>query len=263
MKKIILYRIGVIFLLAVALLLYVRANNPAMPERIVAAHAGGNIDSLTYTNSREAVEHAIACGVKYIELDIVISPEGEPLAFHSSDDMIDTIYSCDPPHIGEFTAEPLRGKNGKTYTPLTWREINEIFLAHPDLIFVVDKTDDPVVLEKYFPKLKDRMIVECFSMQRYKEVTNAGFKQAMLSEEAFSLGAVIWQDIKHLFCSDEPRVEMVTMGRDTYNSHRATRWFIKLCNIPVAMWSAADRQHANEMFNRISQARMLYTNEIE
>ena len=250
-------------LLAGALLIYVRANEPAVPEHVIIAHAGGNIDSLTYTNSREAVEHAIACGVKYIELDIVISPEGEPLAFHSSDDMIDTIYSCDPPHMSEFIATPLRGRNGKAYTPLTWREINEIFLSHPDLIFVVDKTDDPAILEKFFPKLKGRMIVECFSMQRYREVNNAGFKQAMLSEEAVSPAAVIWQDIKHLFCSDEPRVEMIALGRDTYNNSRTTRWFVRLCNIPVAMWSAADRHHADETFNHIPQARMLYTNNVE
>ena len=102
--------------LGVALLFYVRANEPAVPDNTIIAHAGGNIDSLTYTNSREAVEHAIAQGVKFIELDIVISPEGEPLAFHSSDDMIDTIYSCDPPHISEFTDAPLRGKNGKSST---------------------------------------------------------------------------------------------------------------------------------------------------
>ena len=262
LKKAILYTLGVVAALAVALLFYVRANEPAVPERTVIAHAGGNIDSLTYTNSREAVEHAIASGVKYIELDVVISPEGEPLAFHSSDDMIDTIYSCDPPHIGEFTAAPLRGKNGKTYTPLTWREINEIFLSHPDLIFVVDKTDDPEVLEKYFPKLKSRMVVECFSMERYKEVTKAGFKQAMLSEEAFTPGVVIWQDIKHLFCSEEPRVDMIAIGRDTYNDIRETRWFIKLCNIPMAMWSATDRNRAEEMFDKISTLRMVYTNEV-
>lgn len=266
-KKIILYSslgtLAFILVLGVALLLYVRSIKPALPEHIIVAHAGGNIDSLTYTNSREAVEHAIACGIKYIELDIVVSPEGEPLAFHSSEDIIDSIYSCDPPHIDEFTATPLLGKNGKTYTPLTWREINEIFLAHPDLILVVDKTDDPAILEKYFPKLKDRMIVECFSMERYKEVTKAGFKQALLSEEAFTPGAVIWQDIKHLFCGDEPRVEIVAMHRDTYNNSRSTRWFVKICNIPVAMWSATDRQRANEMFDRVPQARLLYTNEVE
>ena len=253
---------AVVVALGVALLLYVRNNEPAVPERTVIAHAGGNIDSLTYTNSREAVEHAIARGVTFIELDIVISPEGEPLAFHSSDDMIDTIYSCDPPHMSEFTAAPLRGKNGKTYTPLTWREINDIFLAHPSLTFVVDKTDDPAILEKYFPKLKKRMVVECFSMERYKEVTRAGFKQAMLSEEAFSPAAVIWQDIKHLFCSDEPRIDMVALGRANYNEHRATRWFIKTCNMPFAMWSATDRNTANEMFDKMPQARMLYTNEL-
>ena len=253
---------GLVVVLAMALLLYVRDNEPAVPERTIVAHAGGNIDSLTYTNSREAVEHAIACGVKFIELDIVISPEGEPLAFHSSDDMIDTIYSCDPPHIGEFTAAPLRGKNGKTYTPLTWREINEIFLSHPDLTFVVDKTDDPDVLGKYFPKLKKRMIVECFSMERYKEVTRAGFKQAILSEEAITPGAIIAQDLKHLFNKNEPRVNLVATERDTYNKNRSLRWFLKICNIPIAMWSATDRQRANEMLDNIPTLRMVYTNEL-
>ena len=253
---------GLVVLLAVALLLYLRANEPNVPERTIIAHAGGNIDSLEYTNSREAVEHAIASGVKFIELDIVISPEGEPLAFHSSEDMIDTIYSCDPPHMSEFTAAPLRGKNGKTYTPLTWREINEIFLAHPDVTFVVDKTDDPVVLEKFFPKLKDRMVVECFSMDRYREVKHAGFKEAMLNEDAVSPGAVIMQDIKHLFNSDEPRVNMIAIGRKTYINDRSMRRFIKLCNIPMAMWSATDRKRADEMFDDMSTLRMLYTNEL-
>ncbi len=262
MKKVVLYTLGLVVLLAMALLLYLRANEPNVPERTIIAHAGGNIDSLEYTNSREAVEHAIAGGVKFIELDIVISPEGEPLAFHSSEDMIDTIYSCDPPHMSEFTAAPLRGKNGKTYTPLTWREINEIFLAHPDVTFVVDKTDDPVVLEKFFPKLKDRMVVECFSMDRYREVKHAGFKEAMLNEDAVSPCAVIMQDIKHLFNSDEPRVNMIAIGRKTYINDRSMRRFIKLCNIPMAMWSATDRKRADEMFDDMSTLRMVYANEL-
>ena len=262
MKKVVLYTLGLVVLLAMVLLLYLRANEPNVPERTIIAHAGGNIDSLEYTNSREAVEHAIAGGVKFIELDIVISPEGEPLAFHSSEDMIDTIYSCDPPHMSEFTAAPLRGKNGKTYTPLTWREINEIFLAHPDVTFVVDKTDDPVVLEKFFPKLKDRMVVECFSMDRYREVKYAGFKEAMLNEDAVSPGAVIMQDLKHLFNSDEPRVNMIAIGRKTYINDRSMRRFIKLCNIPMAMWSATDQKRADEMFDDMSTLRMVYTNDL-
>jgi len=262
LKKVVLWSATVILALGAALLLYLRNNEPAVPERTIAAHAGGNIDSLCYTNSREAVENAIAHGVKHIELDIVISPEGVPLAFHSSDDMIDTIYSCDPPHISEFTAAPLQGKNGKTYSPLTWREINEIFLAHPDVMLVVDKTDDPVVLENFFSKLKDRMIVECFSLERYKEVSKAGFKQAMLSEEAFTPEVVIKQNIKHLFNKDEPRVDMIAISRKYYNEHKTERRLIKIFNIPMAVWSATDLQHANETFDNMPQARMLYTNEV-
>lgn len=246
-----------------ALLLYLRANEPQVPQRTIIAHAGGNIDSLTYTNSREAVMNAIANGVKYIELDIVVSPEGEPLAFHSSDDMIDSIYSCDPPRIDEFTATPLQGKNGKTYTPLTWREINEIFLAHPDLVLVVDKTDTISVLEKYFPKLKERMIVECFSMESFVAASRAGFKQVMLSEDAVTPWAIIVQDLKHLVCSDEPRVDLLSFSRKRYFEDRPIRWFIRICNIPLAMWSARDRAHADETFNLCPQVWMLYTNEVQ
>lgn len=246
----------------VALVVYVRDNEPQVPERTICAHAGGNIDSLTYTNSREAVMNAIAHGVKHIELDIVISPEGEPLAFHSSDDMVDTIYTSDPPAIAEFTATPLRGRNGKTYTPLTWREINEIFLTHPNLTLVVDKTDDPAVLDKFFPKLKERMVVECFTMERYKQVCRAGYKQAMLSEEAISPLAIIGQDLKHLLCSDEPRVDMIALGRKTYNSNRPLRWFIKIFNIPMAVWSSPGVNDAPELFDKMPQARMFYTNEL-
>lgn len=261
-KKIILWTMVVLAVLAVAFVAYMRDNDCVVPERTIIAHAGGSIDSLIYTNSREAVMNAIAQGVKYIELDVVISPEGEPLAFHSSPDMIDTLYSCDPPHIGEFTSAPLRSKNGKTYTPLTWREINEIFLAHPDLTFVVDKTDDPAILEKFFPKLKERMVVECFSMKRYAQAKKAGFKQAMLSENCIGRTTILWQGIKHIFCPDEPRVEMIAMSRHTYDSQRLNRWMIKIFNIHVAMWTAVDRQSAEKIFHNAPQVRMIYTNEL-
>ena len=84
----------------------------------------------------------------------------------------------------------------------------------------------------------------------------------MLSEEAVSPGAVIAQDLKHLFCSDEPRVDMIAIGRNTYNTNRTLRWFIKLCNLPMAMWSATDQNRANEIFNHNPQLRALYTNEL-
>ncbi|MBQ2561806.1 MAG: hypothetical protein II559_00120 [Muribaculaceae bacterium] len=261
-KKIIIVTMATLAALAVAFVAYMRNNDCVVPERTIIAHAGGSIDSLTYSNSREAVMNAIAQGVKYIELDIVISPEGEPLAFHSSPDMIDTLYSCDPPHMGEFKAAPLRGKNGKLYTPLTWREINEIFLSHPDLTFVVDKTDDPAILKKFFPRLKNRMVVECFSLERYAQVKKAGFRQAMLSENSVGRTTIVWQGIKHIFCPGEPKVEMIAMSRDTYDHQRLNRWLIKIFNIPVAMWTAVDLENAQKIFNNAPQVRMIYTNEL-
>ena len=54
--------------LAAAFVAYMRNNDCVVPERTIIAHAGGSIDSLTYSNSREAVMNAIAQGVKYIEL---------------------------------------------------------------------------------------------------------------------------------------------------------------------------------------------------
>lgn len=261
LKKIILGAITTLLILAAALVLSVRRHDCPIEERAIIAHAGGCIDSLRYTNSREAVEHAIAQGVKYIELDIRLSADGEPFALHSSQDLIEQEFKSYPPTIDEFRSKPLLGKNGKQYTPLTWCEINEIFLQHPDICLVVDKTDDPKILAKYFAQLKNRMIVECFTMQRYVEVSQSGFMLAMLSESAYSPSAVLKQNLKHLFCPDEPLVEMLAMWSGNY-SNKSNRIFINLLNIPTAIWTASDRREADQLFSS-TNARMVYCDVLE
>ena len=57
-------------------------------------------------------------------------------------------------------------------------------------------------------------------------------------------------------------VNMIAIGRKTYINDRSMRRFIKLCNIPMAMWSATDQKRADEMFDDMSTLRMVYTNEL-
>ena len=47
------------------------------------AHAGGVIDSCTYTNSREAMLHSLAKGYRFIEFDLLFTSDSVLVAAHS------------------------------------------------------------------------------------------------------------------------------------------------------------------------------------
>ena len=242
--------------LVLAMVCYVRDNEPQVPRHEYIAHGGGMIDSLHYTNSLEAIEQAVAHGATCIELDLVVSADSELIAHHICPDLA-TDYTTYPPSIAEFLSTPLIGVNGKTYTPLSWREINEYFLSHPQLTLVVDKLDDPKLLARYFPQLKHQMIVECFSVEHYVAVSQAGFKQAILSERAISMVDILLQDMKHLLDDDEPRIDLLGLSHYTYDESLSRRWQCRLLNLPLVVWTASNRSQADEFFEQTG-ARMVY-----
>ena len=51
-------------------------------EHHYIAHAGGAIDGIRYTNSKEAILNSISKGAKYIELDLSLTRDGKLVAVH-------------------------------------------------------------------------------------------------------------------------------------------------------------------------------------
>ena len=159
------------------------------------AHAGGAIDGVTMTNSREALFAARDKGYKFIELDQLFTADSMLVACHSWDEYNAAIGAekngDNVPTLEEFLSRRLPGN----FTPLTATDINDFFQAHDSLYFVTDKVSDVKVLNKFFPQLKKRMVVEAFNYKDYTELKEQGYAHVAYSCMADDVDVA---PIKHL-----------------------------------------------------------------
>ena len=145
-------------------------------EHDYIAHGGGSIDGHNITNTLEAVENAIAHGVKYIELDLQLTSDGRLVATHEWDSFAEHIGRSvspeSPPTYDEFSHSVVLGQ----YTPMTYEVIDSVFASNPQLVLVTDKIRDVSAVKKYLGNIDpQRVIMECFSRQQYDECVAAGY----------------------------------------------------------------------------------------
>lgn len=141
-------------------------------DEIFIAHAGGGIDGNIYTNSLEAMVLAKERGYKYIELDLITVniPPYNIIATHDCNTFNKmSLKKCGD--VIDFDNDKLLGK----YSILNEESILRFFRENKDLWLVTDKIDDFSLLNEKFFELKDRMIVEVFSIDKYFEAKKFGF----------------------------------------------------------------------------------------
>ena len=174
------------------------------------AHALGSIDGYVYTNSREAMTHSIEKGYKYLEVDIDTTSDGVFIAAHdwshfntitNHSELKDTKVSFE-----EFN----KRKIYDTYTPVTIQEVIDTLVKHPDISIMTDKISDPVIIEKLFSKIKDRVYVECFTEEDYFELKNRGY-HVMFS--TYSADGSLIYVIKNLL-KGNGRIDFITTSTD-------------------------------------------------
>lgn len=143
------------------------------------AHAGGEIDGITYTNSLDALDHNYRKGFRLFELDIIKTSDGKFVAAHDWDywARLTGYKGSLPVSEREFLQHRLLGK----YTPLNMDAINQWFISHPDAILVTDKLNEPLSFAKAFVD-KTRLMMELFTLEAVKEATGYGIRSAMPSQ---------------------------------------------------------------------------------
>lgn len=176
---------GIFVIAALVVNIYLFPTPDRFPEEnfkspILIAHAGGIVDSLLYTNSREAVEQAAKDGYKFIELDLLETSDYKVGAMHTYAD------------FNEFTGygridlvvDSKEFKTRKLFNclhPLLGEDINNFFTINKDLLLVTDKIQDFDLLNKYISFDKERMLVEVFTYKSYAEALRKGIRYPMLS----------------------------------------------------------------------------------
>lgn len=185
-----------ILFLIILTLTFAGCNNKGECENInLIAHAGGAINGVSMTNSREALYAARDKGFKFIEFDLLFTADSVLVACHSWEEynaaLGDEMKGNNAPTLAEFLSRRLP----EGFTPLTATDINNFFLAHDSLYLVTDKISDTKVLNKYFPRLKKRMMVEAFSYKDYTELLKEGYAHVAYSCMATDIDTA---PIKHL-----------------------------------------------------------------
>ena len=145
------------------------------------AHAGGEINGIKSTNTKDALDQNYAKGFRFFELDIITTSDGKLVAAHDWNMWSRfTDYEGElPPTHQEFMKRKIYGD----YTTLDLKGINAWFKEHPDATLVTDKLNDPIAFADAFVD-KDRLIMELFSVMACEEASSKGLN-AMISQKPF------------------------------------------------------------------------------
>jgi lipoteichoic acid synthase len=149
-------------------------NRHRIINDVFIAHAGGEIDSLTYTNSLEALNLSYSKGYRLFELDIIETSDGQLVAAHDwkhFKQITNFPYEINDTPLTEhqFLTQRIYNK----YTPINMDRINKWFSLHKDAILVTDKINFPKKMSEEF-LFKDRLRMELFSWDAVIEAINLG-----------------------------------------------------------------------------------------
>ncbi|WP_405414867.1 interleukin-like EMT inducer domain-containing protein [Maribacter sp. Asnod1-A12] len=143
------------------------------------AHAGGEVNGVKLTNSKNALDENYKKGFRNFELDIIETSDGKLVAAHDWNmwaRFTDYMGSLPPTHA-EFMNQKIYGD----YTTLDIDGINNWFKNHPDATLITGMINDPISFAKAFVD-KERLIMELFSVMAIEKASANGI-QTIISQE--------------------------------------------------------------------------------
>ena len=207
--------------------------NALCPNHLIA-HAGGAIDGHTYTNCKEALLNALDNGFQYIELDLYETSDSNVVCLHSLEDYREmTSTDCEVLDTKIFLSHQLYGK----YTPMTLNDAIKIWEERP-FYFVTDKISDPKILNRYFKKNRDKVIVEAFTLEDYVQLERDGYIPmfSIMALNVRGLYLYIFNSIKY----GKGIPQIVT---NTYVSKYVYRIYKRLGAQQIAVYSLYDEDY--------------------
>ena len=221
------------------------------------AHAGGVIDSCVYTNSREALELAAKNGYRFIEFDFQFTSDSVLVAAHSwskFNAMTDSAHLGDTaPSFDDFSSRRIHGR----YTPLSASDVNDFFESNDSLFLVTDKVSDPDIFKRYFPNLKERMVVEAFSYQHYIYLQNEGYHLVMYSCMASDVYTALLKNLLFNRLFRGKRIEWMAVHTSAFDIP-FFKFMNKVRRFNIALFTVDDLDSIPA--ERSNRARMIYTN---
>ena len=144
------------------------------------AHAGGSIDGVTYTNSKEAIECSYNKGFRFFEIDINVKVDGKLILGHDENAFIKNLFTDLKPPL---TLEKFK-KAHKKYNYMTVDDLAEWIRKHPDTYFLLGVKGDAinkykVILEKN-KDIMNQLSPYAYSPVEYESCKELGFERIIV-----------------------------------------------------------------------------------
>lgn len=159
-------------------------RTPNTIETPYIAHASGQVDAFTYTNSQEALEAAYAQGFRLFEVDISWTRDGHLVLLHDWDAALADLFHTMPKHCSLAEFYQLKMKGGR-YHQMSFSDLMHWATDHPDACIVTDiKEDNVKALEKIhidYPTLTEKIIPQIYNFDELVTVANNNYSQFILT----------------------------------------------------------------------------------
>lgn len=151
---------------------------------LVIMHAGGAIDGITGSNSRNAIDNSYMRGIKYIELDFNWTSDGNLVLVHDWDQMTRFCPGISPdkiPTLKEFLNTKIIGR----YESMDLDKLAHWLENHKDVSIITDiKINNIKALElikNKHPEIIKQVIPQIYSYSEFDKVNALGYERIILS----------------------------------------------------------------------------------
>ena len=148
-------------------------------------HAGGFLstedgETVSYTNSMEALEHLYRDGNRICEIDIQETVDGMLICGHGDEKELVFGTGLPPAATGE---EFLKSRIYGEFTPVSFRDLAAFLRSHPDLLVITDvKTDNLRACTRMMEEAADiqnQLLVQIQLPEEYDTIRSLGFQNIL------------------------------------------------------------------------------------
>lgn len=228
-------------------------------HRNYIAHGGGQYKGFPVTNSREAVLNSLANGINHIELDLALTKDSVLVATHDwitfKEQTGISPLNYEPLSKAEFLSSKVEGK----LTPLSADDIATLMETYPSMVLVTDKISQPQLIESNFGKFRHRVIVECFSLDDYRTLSEKGYK-CFISSGVPSWWKGMVKNMAGLFI-EYPDAHVTSI--EIFSRQKNSGFFKRPYPYEMALYTARDIAEADSLFNLYPDVSFIYVDNIE
>lgn len=145
------------------------------------AHAGGEIDGFTYTNSFEALNKNLESGFVYFELDLLLTSDDSVICLHDWKSFLKKNNLNKVPNLKEFkkAVEKKKYKNCTLEELVNWMNKNK----NKNIKIITDSKKENLLILKIIrdkvPNYSTRIIPQIYYPEEFNKVKDLGFKSVI------------------------------------------------------------------------------------